>query len=99
MKILSIININIYNLFFIQKFDINQNVIVLCYFFKSPDLFMPSPDMHDQTVWTLNTSGIFTTKSAMNSLRSQGPAVYWYKLAWCKNHVPRFALILWLANK
>lgn len=47
--------------------------------------------------WVWNPDKGFSIKSAINALASYGPAPGWVKIVWCIHHVPRYAIILWLA--
>lgn len=57
---------------------------------------VPLQDEKDSTVWLPSSTGTFTIKSALQSIRQTGPDVPWFKLVWDKGFVPRFSFILWM---
>lgn len=57
---------------------------------------MPHTEKADSVIWTLNSSGCFSAKSALEALISSAPEVGWYHLAWHKRHVSRWSLIQWV---
>ena len=65
----------------------------------TPPNFTPSLSFPDRIIWTRVPNGIFSIKSAWDSIRSHGPPVYWHSLVWHKKAIPRHAMILWLAVK
>lgn len=46
---------------------------------------------------TETPNGIFSIKSAWESVRTRGPRVDWHKVVWFSKRIPRHAVILWLA--
>ena len=48
-------------------------------------------------LWTETPNGIFSIKSAWESVRTRGPRVDWHKVVWFSKRIPRHAVILWLA--
>lgn len=60
---------------------------------------MPNPLVPNSVRWLLHKSGVYTTKSAWNALRTKFPVVPWSKCVWFPSHVPRcrWSFIKWLA--
>lgn len=52
---------------------------------------------NDRSLWTPSPSGDFSIKSAWEEIRNRKPKVPWYNLIWFPKHIPRHALILWMA--
>ncbi|KAI8527725.1 hypothetical protein RHMOL_Rhmol12G0096800 [Rhododendron molle] len=70
----------------------------------TPEGFLPDVFVEDSVIWIPSKNGIFSMKSAWNTIRRVLPAQEWCKVAqeWCKvvwfkGHVPRWAFILWMA--
>lgn len=59
---------------------------------------IPITEQKDSVVWTLTPTGSFTIKSAWQKLRQPHPEVLWSKSIWFKRHVPRRAIIQWIAT-
>lgn len=51
----------------------------------------------NRVLWTETPNGIFSIKSAWESVRTRGPRVDWHKVVWFSKRIPRHAVILWLA--
>lgn len=64
----------------------------------TPSSLVPNSTQEDSVVWTLNSQG-FSVKSAFEAARNIHPAVGWWQVVWFKFHVPRWAIIQWLAIK
>lgn len=60
--------------------------------------FGPHLGREDQCVWRLQSSGVFTIKSAWEFLRPKKPDNNLHHLLWFKGHIPRHSFILWLAS-
>ncbi|GAV67128.1 zf-RVT domain-containing protein, partial [Cephalotus follicularis] len=50
----------------------------------------------DKLLWAKNSSGLFSTKSAWNSIRTEGISCPWFHLVWSFPIVPRHSFILWV---
>ncbi|KAG5561242.1 hypothetical protein RHGRI_004313 [Rhododendron griersonianum] len=48
-------------------------------------------------MWTLKPKGTFSIKSAWQGFRKPHFEVLWWKSVWFKRHVPRWAIIQWIA--
>lgn len=60
--------------------------------------FGPHLGREDQCVWRLQSSGVFTIKSAWEFLIPKKPDNNLHHLLWFKGHIPRHSFILWLAS-
>lgn len=63
------------------------------------DLPLIRRNMEDKVVWTLHANGEYTSRSAKEALRDHKEVVSWWKVVWFKGHVPRRAVIMWMACK
>lgn len=61
----------------------------------------PSPNYGaDQYLWRKQDGSFgpsFSSKTTWEHIRERSPTVYWSKVVWFKEHIPRNAFILWLA--
>lgn len=62
----------------------------------TPASLIPHIDQEDTVRWNLSANGQFSIQSVWNAIRRQRPHVSWGKVVWFK-HVPRWAIIQWLA--
>ncbi|KAJ6723138.1 REVERSE TRANSCRIPTASE ZINC-BINDING DOMAIN-CONTAINING PROTEIN-RELATED-RELATED [Salix koriyanagi] len=60
--------------------------------------FLPNSHRQDTIKWRESPSGIFSIASAWNWLRRTRGNHNLHSLIWYSNHVPRYALTLWLAS-
>ncbi|KAG5533435.1 hypothetical protein RHGRI_027563 [Rhododendron griersonianum] len=63
---------------------------------QSSNVLVPNPSQFDSVVWLLNAHG-FSIKSAWDNIREVKLDVTWWKVVWFKAHIPRWAIIQWLA--
>lgn len=63
---------------------------------NTPSSLIPNSAREDSVVWALSPQG-FSVRSAWEAIRIVRPAVAWWKVVWFKFHVPRWAIIQWLA--
>lgn len=63
-----------------------------------PSTLVPNSALKDSVVWVLHPHG-FSVRSAWEAVRCVHPTTAWWKIVWFKFHVPRWAIIQWLAIK
>ncbi|XP_077242054.1 uncharacterized protein LOC143882449 [Tasmannia lanceolata] len=56
-----------------------------------------TPNSSDKLIWKETNDGIFTVKSAWNSLRPHLPKVEWFSSIWFLGNIPRHRFISWQA--
>ncbi|XP_042482204.1 uncharacterized protein LOC122062621 [Macadamia integrifolia] len=56
---------------------------------------LPQSDFEDRCVWSPNTDGIFSTKSAWNTIRRKKDSISWEALIWSKKLQPRISIFAW----
>ncbi|KAL3509711.1 hypothetical protein ACH5RR_029112 [Cinchona calisaya] len=61
--------------------------------------FVPCVSRRDQWKWLGDSSGKFSTSSAVKVMRSTEITVELWNVVWFKYHVPRYAFVLWLLCK
>lgn len=60
--------------------------------------FLPNPTCLDSVIWTLHPSSVYSTSSAWQALRTKASPAPWSRVIWFHKHVPRWALIEWMAT-
>ncbi|XP_022889235.1 uncharacterized protein LOC111404699 [Olea europaea var. sylvestris] len=61
------------------------------------DTFRQDCTREDVLRWVHDVHGVFSVRSAWESLRPCCPRVTWYHIVWFPKCIPRYAFILWLA--
>ena len=62
-----------------------------------PASIIPRSEQSDSICWTATSSGIFSTSSAWEKIRTHRAKVIWHHLVWFPGLIPKAAFILWLA--
>lgn len=50
----------------------------------------------DDWVWKASVQGEYTLKSAYETLRSVGQVVWWWKIFWFSNRIPKHSFVTWM---
>ena len=58
---------------------------------------VPQPLHKDSIKWVPSPSGIYSSKSTWQAIRSRSPIVPWHSLVWFPKAIPKAGFILWLA--
>ncbi|XP_042483480.1 uncharacterized protein LOC122063840, partial [Macadamia integrifolia] len=65
------------------------------FFLAASTINIPRGNIKDTCIWTLSTSGQFSTFSAWNDIRRRNPKVPWHELVWMKGLSPRQSIFGW----
>ncbi|KAF7126760.1 hypothetical protein RHSIM_Rhsim11G0026300 [Rhododendron simsii] len=57
---------------------------------------IPAEANEDRVIWTLSSSGSFTSKSTWSAIRTKALEAPWHAMVWHKSLVPRWAFSLWV---
>ncbi|KAK2658645.1 hypothetical protein Ddye_005178 [Dipteronia dyeriana] len=58
--------------------------------------YNPNSNIEDSIRWLSSPNGIYSTSSALSSLRALRPVIPWFKLVWFPQNIPRMSFILWM---
>ena len=62
-------------------------------------LYFPNRGREDSVEWTLTANKMYIVKYAWNTIRGNREMVWWWKLVWPKDYIPRCKFIFWLVVK
>lgn len=65
---------------------------------NTPEHLIPEEGLENSVFWTLMPDGRFSTHSALYALRASRSVVRCFNIGWFKNHVPRWAIVQWMAT-
>ena len=59
--------------------------------------YIPCSTREDELIWEEDCRGIFSVRSAWDTMRIRGTVVRWHQIVWFRKAIPRHSFVLWLA--
>lgn len=74
-----------------------QRSVILDLRAQTPASFLPVKGRTDTVRLNNHPTGLFSSRTAWEALRTKTLLVPWYSVVWCPDYVPRWSIIEWLA--